>query len=39
MLWGVAVLGIDLANLIWSGHGQQFLSHPTILLPAHCPAV
>jgi hypothetical protein len=25
ILWGVAMLGMGLANLIWSGYGQQFL--------------
>lgn len=24
-LWGLAMLGMGLANLIWSGYGQQFL--------------
>ena len=25
ILWGAAMLGMGLANLIWSGYGQQFL--------------
>jgi len=25
ILWGVAMLGMGLANLIWSSYGQQFL--------------
>jgi TRAP-type mannitol/chloroaromatic compound transport system permease large subunit len=25
ILWGVAMLGMGLANLIWSGYSQQFL--------------
>ncbi len=25
ILWGVSMLGMGLANLIWSGYGQQFL--------------
>ena len=25
ILWGVAMLGMGLANLVWSGYGQQFL--------------
>jgi len=25
ILWAVAMLGMGLANLIWSGYGQQFL--------------
>jgi hypothetical protein len=25
ILWGVAMLGMGLANLIWSNYGQQFL--------------
>jgi len=25
ILWGVAMLGMGLANLIWGGYGQQFL--------------
>jgi TRAP-type mannitol/chloroaromatic compound transport system permease large subunit len=25
ILWGLAMLGMGLANLIWSGYGQQFL--------------
>ncbi|MGO9085906.1 MAG: hypothetical protein ACLQBK_11820 [Candidatus Sulfotelmatobacter sp.] len=25
ILWGFAMLGMGLANLIWSGYGQQFL--------------
>ncbi len=25
ILWGLAMLGTGLANLIWSGYGQQFL--------------
>ena len=24
-LWGLAMLGMGLANLIWGGYGQQFL--------------
>jgi len=30
ILWGLAMLGMGLANLIWSGYGQQFLGeYPT----------
>jgi hypothetical protein len=25
ILWGFAMLGMGVANLIWSGYGQQFL--------------
>ena len=25
ILWGAAMLGMGLANLVWSGYGQQFL--------------
>ena len=25
ILWGLAMLGMGLANLIWGGYGQQFL--------------
>lgn len=25
ILWGVAMLGMGLANLLWSSYGQQFL--------------
>ncbi|MFZ0293566.1 MAG: hypothetical protein WAL52_08170 [Candidatus Sulfotelmatobacter sp.] len=25
ILWGLAMLGMGLANLIWSGYGQEFL--------------
>ncbi|MFZ0421078.1 MAG: hypothetical protein WAM04_23460 [Candidatus Sulfotelmatobacter sp.] len=25
ILWGLAMLGMGVANLIWSGYGQQFL--------------
>ncbi len=25
ILWGLAMLGMGLANLIWDGYGQQFL--------------
>ncbi len=25
ILWGAAMFGMGLANLIWSGYGQQFL--------------
>jgi len=25
ILWGVAMLGMGLANLVWGSYGQQFL--------------
>jgi len=34
-LWGLAMLGMGLANLIWSGYGQQFLQTVASVYPGY----
>ncbi len=34
ILWGLAMLGMGLANLTWSGYGQQFLQIMSSVTPA-----
>jgi hypothetical protein len=35
ILWGVAMLGTGLANLIWGGYGQQFLQAMSSVYPGY----
>ena len=35
ILWGLAMLGMGLANLIWSGYGQQFLQTMSSVYPGY----
>ena len=35
ILWGLAMLGIGLANLIWSSYGQQFLQTLASVYPGY----
>jgi hypothetical protein len=35
ILWGVAILGTGLANLIWSPYGQQFLQLMASVYPGY----
>jgi hypothetical protein len=35
ILWGVTMLGMGLANLIWSGYGQQFLQTMASVYPGY----
>ncbi len=35
ILWGLAMLGMGLANLIWSGYGQQFLQTVASVYPGY----
>jgi membrane protease YdiL (CAAX protease family) len=35
ILWGLAMLGMGLANLIWSGYGQQFLQIMSSVYPGY----
>ena len=35
ILWGFAMLGMGLANLIWSGYGQQFLQTVASVYPGY----
>jgi len=35
ILWGVAILGMGLANLIWSPYGQQFLQLMASVYPGY----
>jgi len=35
ILWGVAMLGMGLANLIWSSYGQQFLQFMASVYPGY----
>ncbi|MGA8214232.1 MAG: bacteriophage holin [Candidatus Sulfotelmatobacter sp.] len=35
ILWGVSMLGMGLANLIWSGYGQQFLQTVASVYPGY----
>jgi TRAP-type mannitol/chloroaromatic compound transport system permease large subunit len=35
ILWGFAMLGTGLANLIWSGYGQQFLQTMSSVYPGY----
>jgi membrane protease YdiL (CAAX protease family) len=35
ILWGVAMLGMGLANLIWSSYGQQFLQTMASVYPGY----
>jgi len=35
ILWGVAMLGMGLANLIWGSYGQQFLQTIASVYPGY----
>ena len=35
ILWGVAILGMGLANLVWGGYGQQFLQLMASVYPGY----
>jgi hypothetical protein len=35
ILWGVAMLGMGLANLIWANYGQQFLQTMASAYPGY----
>ncbi len=35
ILWGFAMLGMGLANLVWSGYGQQFLQIMASVYPGY----
>lgn len=35
ILWGVAMLGMGVANLIWSSYGQQFLQLMASVYPGY----
>ena len=35
ILWGVAMLGMGLANLIWANYGQQFLQTMASVYPGY----
>ena len=35
ILWGVAMLGMGLANLIWGSYGQQFLQMMASVYPGY----
>ena len=35
ILWGVAMLGTGLANLIWANYGQQFLQTMASVYPGY----
>lgn len=35
ILWGVAMLGMGLANLIWANYGQQFLQIMASVYPGY----
>ncbi len=35
ILWGFAMLGTGLANLIWGGYGQQFLQTMASVYPGY----
>jgi hypothetical protein len=35
ILWGAAMLGMGLANLIWSSYGQQFLQTMASVYPGY----
>jgi hypothetical protein len=35
ILWGWAMLGTGLANLIWAGYGQQFLQTMSSVYPGY----
>ena len=35
ILWGLAMLGTGLANLIWVGYGQQFLQTMASVYPGY----
>ena len=35
ILWGVAMLGMGLANLVWSSYGQQFLQTMSSVYPGY----
>jgi len=35
ILWGVAMLGMGLANLVWGSYGQQFLQMVTSVYPGY----
>jgi hypothetical protein len=35
ILWGVAMLGMGLANLSWSGYGRQFLETMASVYPGY----
>jgi len=35
ILWGIAMLGMGLANLVWGGYGQQFLQMMASVYPGY----
>lgn len=35
ILWGLAMLGMSLANLIWGNYGQQFLQTMSSVYPGY----
>ena len=35
ILWGIAILGMGLANLIWGSYGQQFLQLMASVYPGY----
>ena len=35
ILWGIAMLGMGLANLIWGSYGQQFLQTMSSVYPGY----
>jgi hypothetical protein len=35
ILWGVAMLGMGVANLVWSSYGQQFLQTMASVYPGY----
>ena len=35
ILWGFAMLGTGLANLVWGGYGQQFLQTMSSVYPGY----
>ena len=35
ILWGLAMLGMGLANLIWANYGQQFLQTMSSVYPGY----
>jgi hypothetical protein len=35
ILWGVAILGMGLANLVWGSYGQQFLQLMASVYPGY----
>jgi hypothetical protein len=35
ILWGITMLGMGLANLVWGSYGQQFLQMMTSVYPGY----